>query len=193
MGPLKGQALAKWSENKVNSSGLRINNLAIKKLLLYVGEDNYRTAQELEKLICYKKTGTIEENDVENLVTKTDTMSTFDIVDALGYGQKARALELLHHYFSKGEDPNSLFGALIYQFRNLLVIREMIDSRIIFTDISRKLSIHPYVIKKSYDMAKRFELSELKNTYNKLAEIDINFKNGRYNIEEGIFDFVLKL
>lgn len=194
--PLKGQALVKWIENRLDSVDLKINSSALKKLFLYTGEDGHRINQELEKLICYGLSSNrnkiiIEEDDIEDLVAKIDVMSTFDIVDALGYGQKARALELFHHYISKGEDSNSLFGALIYQFRNLLVIREMINSQILFTDISRKLSLHPYVIKKSYDMAKKFELGELENIYNKLAEIDINFKGGKYNIEEGIFNFIV--
>ena len=190
---LSSQGMIRWVEELIKNHGLKISGPALRKLIFYTGSNPQNIAQEIDKLICYRRSGTISDDDVELLVTKYENINSFAIVDAICNRQKAKAIELLHRYLLKGEDPQLLFGALIYQFRNIILIRSMIDDRIQFAEFSKKLNLHPFVLRKSYDMAKKFDSKDLENSFNKLTEIEKDTKSGINDINSGIFDFILTI
>ncbi len=188
---LYGPALAKWVERELGICNLKISGSALKKLLFYTGSSIGKIHQEIGKLVCYKKRGTIDENDVELLITKYENVSAFAVADNLGNKQKLRAIESFYKYLSGGDDLNGLFGALIYQFRNLLLIKSMVNDKITYAEISKKLKLHPYVMRKSFEMAKKFESGDLEKIYEKLAGGEKSVKSGENAISEVIFDLIL--
>lgn len=190
--PLQGQSLSKWVQSKINGHNLKISNPAVKKLIFYCGNDSWRISQELDKLICYKagKTDVVTEDDIEKLVAKHENIGSFSIVDAISSRQKNKAIYLLHKYSAGGGDPSSLFGALVYQFRNLIMIRDLMDKKVTYSETAKKLNLHPFVFRKSYDMASHFSAQELKSIYGKLSEAEVSVKFGRYDISDAIFDFI---
>jgi len=46
-------------------------------------------------------------------------------------------------------------------------------------DIAKKLKMHPYVLKKSFDQAKSFSLPELKKIYRMMLQADLCIKTGK--------------
>jgi len=200
---LYGQSLSRWIQDEFTESGLRITPSAIAKLIFRVGGNTHLLSQEIEKLICYKKGGAahsdtlepllkIEENDVENLTFEYQDTNAFSIVDALTQNQKAKAIELFHRYTKEGKDTQRFFAPLIYQFRNLLSIRSMMDEKMTYSDMSKNLKLHPFVMRKSYSLAGKFNLAELKGCYNRLLNMELNLKSGRTLPEEEIFNFIIQ-
>ena len=69
----------------------------------------------------------------------------------------------------------------VYQFHNLLMIKDLIERGVSYSDLASKTKLHPFVVKKSFQQIKNFSLKELKKIYGRLAESDLAVKTG--NIE----------
>lgn len=192
---LQNNSLNKWVQNKISDYNLKISSSAVRKLIFYCDNNSQRISQELDKLVCYEaqKAGLITEDDIEKMVAKHENISSFSIVDAVSERHKGRAIYLLHKFSAGGEDFNLLFGALVYQFKNLMIIRDLMDEKVIYSEIAKKLNLHPFVLQKSYGMASRFKVQELKSIYNKLSELELGVKFGKYDVGDAIFDFILML
>lgn len=121
----------------------------------------------------------IEIKDVEFLVKPKIETDIFRTIDAIASGNKKQALVLFHKHLQKGDSPFYLFSMIAFQFRNLLIVKDLIEKGCDFSAVSRKSKLHPYVARKAYQYAKNFTIEELKRIYRKLFEIDIKIKRGQ--------------
>lgn len=168
---LEGFQLKNWIKNYISQQKGKIENLAVEKLIEYIGKDLWRMANELNKLISFKIRDTkyeIRVGDVELLVKPEIDLNIFELVDALGHRNKNRALNLFKQYLEKGEDESYLLSMFIYQIRNLIKLKS-----------GGRLDMHPFVIKKTRQQARNFSFEELKKIYYHLMTIDFNIKTGR--------------
>lgn len=76
--------------------------------------------QEIDKLaIATGAKGTITAEDVDSLVGRSRSADVFRIMDAIGEGKPAAALNILGELFAEGEDPLAVLGPLTSQLRKL--------------------------------------------------------------------------
>jgi len=67
----------------------------------------------------------------------------------------------------------------VYQFRNLLLVKSLLQNGVNTAQIGQKIKLHPFVLKKTLAQAQNFSLADLKKIYAGLLETDISIKNGR--------------
>lgn len=191
---LEGQKLKIWAKNEFDNWGVKINSLALEKLVNFVGNNLWQLSNEIKKLIAYKnkpvfaKTPTgkqkIEEKDVELLVRPKIETDVFKTIDAIAAKNKKTALKLIHQHLEKGDSPLYLLSMVNFQFRNLLIIKSRDQSSndiqtMGIIKMAQELKLHPFVIKKSLWQARKFSFEELKKIYQKIFQIDLNIKTGR--------------
>jgi len=82
---------------------------------------------------------------------------------------------------------------IVYQFRNLLRLKELVKNALPYASIVKKTGLHPYVVKKAFEQCKKFDLEELKQLFNQLARLDIETKSGKMDMAEGLYQFVFSL
>ena len=80
-----------------------------------------------------------------------------------------------------------------FQFRNLLTIKELIEKKLPYYKIINKSSLHPFIVKKSYQQAQKFTLQELKKIYQKIFETDLNIKTGRLDPQTALDLFIAEI
>ena len=185
---LGGQKLKNWIEKEFKKQRAIIDNNIIEKLIFYVGDDLWRMANEIKKLSSFKRGKKVSSADVELLVKSKIDLNIFETIDAISQRNKKLALDLLHKHLEKGDSPLYLFSMINYQFRNLLIIKSLFPlgnsmPSVYISSLSKKLKIHPFVIKKTLWQIKRFSLEELKKIYQKLFEVDLDIKTGRIGPE----------
>ena len=163
---LKGSQLKNWIKDYIKEQKGEIDNLAIDKLIEYVGKDLWRMSNEINKLLNYNRT--IKNESIELLVKPEIDLNIFNMVDALGHKDKNKALKMFKQYLEKREDENYLLTMFIYQIRNLIKAKS-----------GGKLDMHPFVIQKSRQQANNFEWDDLKKIYYQLLTIDFDTKTGR--------------
>jgi len=188
---LDGERLKNWVKKEFKKYQAKIDSAVLEKLIEFVGNDLWQMANEIKKLVAYK-TGhnqittvtklcpEIEREDVELLVKSKIETDIFKTIDAIAAKNKKRALKLLKAHLEKGDSPLYLLSMINFQFRNLLIIKDLIEKNLSpysFTDI------HPYVIKKSISLLGKFSFSELKKIYQKIFEVDLDIKTGKIEPE----------
>ncbi len=200
---LKGAALEKLVLEKIQNGGLKIKTATLKKLLLFTSYSPEKTANEIEKLIAYKSfspknetkpdSKNIEEKDIENIITPDIQINNFLLIDAVANREKIKAITTLAQRLAEGEDPQAVLGLLAYQFRILLKVKSLVKKAIPYNNLAKLTALHPFVVKKTFDQVKKFEIEELKSFFNRLAYLDLGSKNGKLDLSSGIYQFFLTI
>ncbi|MEK7506465.1 MAG: DNA polymerase III subunit delta [Patescibacteria group bacterium] len=194
--PLAGKQLENWIAKETKTLGLEIEPPAIKQLVLYAGDDVWRLSQEIIKLANHSfgyDRRLIKTADVELLVTKPASQNIFETIDALGRRDKGKAITLLSRHLAAGDDPHYLFSMFVYQFRNLLRVKDIAAAAGPggAAAIAQKTGLHPFAVKKMLEQSRQFELGELKRKFSRLAEADIQIKNGLIDITDLLYQIAL--
>ncbi len=193
---LSSSKLKKWTEKYIQQQEGKIDAQAIRILIEYIGNDLWRMSNEIDKLLSYKsnqKDKQIKAEDIQQLVKPEIDINIFNIIDALGEKNKKRALKLTQDYLKQGGDEQYLFNRFVYQFRNLIKIRQLLDQKHPVYLLSKKANIHPFVAKKTSYQARNFNFEDLKNIYNQLLEIDIQVKTGKLKLKPALEIFLAQL
>lgn len=192
---LRGIGLNKWIESEIQARGGKIAKEAINKLASYVGPDLWQMANEIDKLIAYRldvennnagRNLEIRAQDVDLLVkAKLDT-NIFSFIDAVGKKNKNLALKLLNDQLESGQNALYLLSMIVYQFRNILIIKELLEKGVNQYQIIREVKIHPYVVKKTIIQAENFSFLYLKTIYQKFLDLDSAIKSGSVSPDLGL-------
>jgi DNA polymerase-3 subunit delta len=131
-------------------------------------------------------------SDVEAVCIVTSQQSVFDFVDALSLGDAKTAQHLLHRLL-ESEDPFSVWGMVLRQFRLLVQAREILDGRGNQDDVARTLGLHPYVGEKTTGQAKRFSIESLEAIYHRLLLIDERVKTSQIPLDLALDTLIMEL
>ncbi len=179
----KGDELERWVRNHVETRDGRITPQAASLLATNVGGDLLALTNEIEKLVLYKGPGgTIEPADVVLLSPYAAEETIFELVDALGGRQSARAAELFQQKVNEGADPFYLFSMFIRQFRLLIQTRSLLDAGERPAGIAEQLKLRPFVADKLARQARGFSMTQLEQVYRRLLEIDVDTKTGQADL-----------
>lgn len=186
---LEGAQLKKWIKDFVENQKGSIDGSAIDKLIEGAGNDLWRLSNELNKLITYKMLDvgrpTLTVADVELFIKPEIDLKIFDLVDAIGYKNKIKALKLFNQHINEGDDVYYLLSMVVYQIRNLIKIKT--------AKTIASLGLHPFVAKKSEQQANNFTYEELKKIYRQLMTIDFESKLGKTNARTALELLIFEL
>jgi len=182
-----------WVVKETKKQGGEIANPAAAKLADMVGVDTRQAGMEIAKLLAYVNwEKQVEVQDVEAISIVTAQESVFDFVDALASGDGKSAQHLLHRLL-ENEDPFSLWGMVVRQFRLLLMAREVVDAGGGKNEVATALEVHPFVAEKTFGQARVFSVAVLERIYHKLLEIDEGVKTGQFTLELALDMLVVEL
>jgi DNA polymerase-3 subunit delta len=190
---LGGERLKNWVKKEFQKYQAKIENEAIQKLINYVGPELWQMENEIKKLVNFCDKKEIKTKDIELLVKPKIETDIFKTIDAIAVKNKKRALSLIKEHLQVGDSPTYLLAMINFQFRNLLVIRDLIERGKSLTNILRELDLHPFLIKKIYLLAKKFSLEDLKKIYQKIFELDLNIKTGKIEPETALDLFIAEI
>ncbi|PIU42766.1 MAG: DNA polymerase III subunit delta [Parcubacteria group bacterium CG_4_9_14_0_2_um_filter_35_11] len=186
-------------KKEVEKMGGEIYPSTIEKLLFYFGNNLWQLENEIKKLISFKKGKVIEDRDVENLCEANINLDIFKTIEAISYKNKKRAMKLIFEHFQAGENELKIWTMIIYQFRNLMKIRSILEENKKNKSFQKlrqqfqKSGIHPFAIKKTLPIAKKFSIEELRKIYKELFEFDLKIKTGKIEPRLGIEMFIMGL
>ncbi len=184
---LKGRELEDWLKKEFSAAGVIFERGVLEKLIEFVGNDTWRLINEVRKLASYKKNKAVSLEDLRLLIKPKIETAIFKTIEAIARQQKKLALKLIEEHLEKGDSPLYLLSMVIYQFRNLLLIKSKYDRPYGQKSAEKDgLKLHPYVIKKTTELARNFSLEELKKIYNRIFQLDLEIKTGQIKPEEGL-------
>lgn len=175
--------LKKWIVQEFEKYKIKISFDALDLLATCVKNDLWRLSCEINKLANYKKDGTVEKKDVELQVRSGIENDIFKTIEAMASKDKKQALYLFHKHLENGDNALYLLSMITYQFRNLIILKELSDKKVPYSMIAKKSGLHPFVVQKTFAMASSFSMPELKKIYQKIFQTDAEIKTGQIEPE----------
>ena len=174
--------LSKWMLSKLKREDMSITRDAMKTFLDMCGGNMEIIDTESEKLICScLDKGTIEVDDVRDVVTTQTENHIFDMIDALANLNKKRAFLLYSELLELKEAPMRILFLIARQFNMLLMIKKMNARGIPVPEMAKKLGTRDFVVRKNLKVVGRFKEQELKDYVVRCVETEQSVKSGLLN------------
>ncbi len=178
--PLKGRELAIWVRERARLLGKNLSGPVLEYLLLGTGENMAQIAGELEKIALYLgEEKEIREEDLHRLVSRSFNVNIFSLVDLLGDRKKDQGLFLLQQMLSGGEPPLKVLFMISRQLQLLYRVRSLIDEGLPARELSRHLTLAPFITQKLAQQVTKFQHQDLTRALKLVRETDHAIKTGR--------------
>jgi DNA polymerase-3 subunit delta len=191
--PLNLLKLKYWVREEFKRYGKEIEKEALFRLIELIGNDLWQLDNEIKKLVNFQKGNKITVEDVKKLVPENTRVDVFKTIDAIAANNKKRALKLLNSLFEKGEKPSFLIAMLKFQFRNLLLIKDLIERGKTQREIILSLNLHSFLVRKLFPLAKRFNKEKLKRIYFQIFNLENKIKTGKIDPKLSLEIFVSQI
>jgi DNA polymerase-3 subunit delta len=189
-GNLEGAQLQAWIKKESTARGISFASGALARFVEVGGTDSYARVQNLDKLSNYTQ-GLVTMTDIDILIKTETEPNVFEFIDALGSGRRAQAFSLLCGELAHGRDPYYLLSMVMYQFRNMLIVKDFVDRKTPSTQIAQRAGIHPFVVKKMTSATAHLSLIDIRNMYQRIVDLEQGVKQGRHDLEDGLFGLAL--
>lgn len=190
--PLTSKNASRFVLSYLKKYRLNIKKEALDKLIQETDLDSWKIKNEIDKLAGYAKINnkrTIDLKMLSDLTAFNNEENIFNLVDSI-FSNKARALLLFEDYISKGEDPLYILSMIAYQLKNLIAVKDLINKGNQYNQILKKTKLHPFVLRKTFNMVRGFELENLKKKFSQLENIELTTKLGA-DIQNEILKFLI--
>lgn len=132
--------------------------------------------QELQKLALYRPEGTITRHDVAELVTEAVPGSAWAFLDAVGARRPADAAMLAERLLADAVPVPVLISQLQRRLRELVIVRDHLDSGTRGPALMRAMRLQPYRAQKLQEQGLRWSFEALKKAIDGLVELDLASK-----------------
>ena len=149
--------------------------MTLELMVNFAGNDLWQLANDVQKLVAFKKGKEVETKDVRLFVKPKLETDIFKTIDAIALKNKKQALNLLHKHLEKGDSPLYLLSMINFQFRNILGAKDLIERGAPLSHSGLK----PFLARKSGEQARKFTYDELKKIYQKIFQVDYSIKTGK--------------
>jgi DNA polymerase III delta subunit len=176
-----------WVEDRARDLGVQMEPGAARLLAERVGafvreSDVDRRRQsalaygELEKLATYRPDGTVTRADVADLVAEAIPGSTWAFLDAVAARQGGEAASLAERLIADGVALPVLVAQLHRRVRELISVREHLDSGARAGDLVRIMKLQPFRAQKLVEQAQKWSIDELVAALEGLLDLDLQSK-----------------
>lgn len=174
-----GEAMLRWIQTHAKSLGGAFTLPAAAELAGLVGEDPRLAHQEIVKLLTYVNFARpVEPDDVVTLTPLSAGVGDFALLNALRANDRRLAQSLLERMLAE-EEPILILQSIVSQFRDVLLVREILDAHGTLEDVVGQLGLHKYRAQLASEHARRYSLPALEAIYHRLLEVDTAIKTGQ--------------
>lgn len=178
---ITGAQLLVWIKQEFQKYKTTVSGPALNFLAQNAGGDMWRLSSLVAQLSAYASGREVGLEDVKLFLDEKVDDNVFNMVEAVVSGNKKQAYKLLTEQRRLGEEDMKLFGLILWQFRILVNLRSLFETEdgMPADAMAKKLSLHPFVVKKNLALVKRMSSARLKEIYEMLLGIDKKTKTGR--------------
>ncbi len=169
--------LVDWAKNKIKDAGSEADQRTVRQLVALAGSDVRRLTNEIEKLSTAALPGKLITTElIESLVANSREISNFDLTDHLMEGRGAHAIRVLKKILDDGAEPLALLGLISYNYRRLLMAKEMMTNGADRTEIASAVKLYGNRQDEFLAAARRSDTEKLVNTIRQIAKTDLAIK-----------------
>lgn len=174
--PLKDYQLKQWLPEFIKTKGRSIDPMALERLVDLLGTDLSVIHNELEKLFITVKEEFIKMVHVEEHVGLNRTYNVFELINALGYRNFNKAVQIAHHMSETAEkvDYVRMVPAMDKFFSKVLMVHEAKtrDEKA----LAELLGVNSYFVRDYVAAASNYSMVQLSRIFNSLKVMDLKLK-----------------
>ncbi|MFA3782504.1 DNA polymerase III subunit delta [Melioribacteraceae bacterium 4301-Me] len=134
--------LSIWIAEKAKENKITISNENAKMLIDIVGNDKFLIEMQLKKIYNFLNEGDeITLEIIQNLASYTKEFSIFDLQDALGKGDKLKALDIAYNLLDNGNEITYILAMLTKFIATVAQSTEMISQNVNDNEASKKIGV----------------------------------------------------
>ncbi len=169
--------LGVFIRNEAAVYGKRLEPAAVEMLVHFIGNNLQDLATQIEKVATYVgERNPVKVDDVRQVASDTKVDTVFDLANALGEKNMGKALRSLHTMLRDGEAPLMLLAMMTRHFRQLRLVRELLEKKLSSQEISKAAGINPYFINGVIAQAKNYRLTDFKAVFERFYIVDLALK-----------------
>ncbi|MCD8390888.1 MAG: DNA polymerase III subunit delta [Firmicutes bacterium] len=185
---LKDAELVTYAMRQCSNRGKKIKKDAAQYLVSRVDPGLGNLNNELEKLFDFCG-DEIYASDIERVVSKSLNVITFDLTNAIMSNNAKKAVSVLNDI--KSNTKNSSFSIL---YLLLASFEKILHAKLLAgrpqAEIAAELSASPYIARKYIESARHFSVENLTNMVTRIAEIDLEIKEGKIDDWTALYTYV---
>ncbi|MCS6914849.1 MAG: DNA polymerase III subunit delta [Myxococcales bacterium] len=190
--PLSERQLPGFVRAEAQRLHLRLEAGVAERIAQEVGGDLGQLVDALERLAAYvAEDAPVRMADVEEVVATTRQHTVFELVDALGAGNRAAALRLLAGALQAREPALRLLALIARHVRQLWIARELSSRGP--TEVAQALGVPPFVASKLLEQGRRLTPAQVGAMHDAIFETDRMLKLSRLEDERHMEHLVLRL
>jgi DNA polymerase III subunit delta len=171
-----GKALVRWVVGHAKGLGLDLPDDVAGSLIERCSGDKQRLITETEKLALYVSDRPATGEDVEALCPPDVQSNIFAFVDALGVGDRSKAIRLLEALISTGEPPLRATYMVRRQFRLVARARALFARGASQGEVARELKVPPFVARKLEEQARGSSDEDLEGALGLVLDLERGLK-----------------
>jgi DNA polymerase III subunit delta len=171
-----GKALVRWVVGHAKGLGLDLPDDVAGSLIDRCSGDKQRLITETEKLALYVSDRPATGEDVEALCPPDVQSNIFAFVDALGVGDRSRAIRLLEALIATGEPPLRATYMVRRQFRLVARARALFARGASQGEVARELKVPPFVARKLEEQARGSSDEDLEGALGLVLDLERGLK-----------------
>ena len=174
--PLDDRQLADWARQELRKFDAEMDDRTLRHLIALIGPDARRLTTEIKKLATAALPDTVINAElVDSLVANVREIPNFDLTETLVGGNRKKAVQILSKILDDGAEPIALIGLLSYNYRRLLIAKNMMENGSDRSAIMKAAKVfgnaEPFLAS-----ARRADPERLKHAVVRLAETDLAIK-----------------
>lgn len=176
----KPEEMANWILKMVKARKYEMDLGTAAQLCEYCEPGMDDVLNEIEKLCLY--TGDrrqISVSDIKKVCSKSVKSRVFDLTDAIGERNSAKALSLLNDLAVIKEPMPKVMYMIMKQFRQLIQIKLMKQEGANQAEITARLKLPPYFSGKIIQQSGRFSIEQLEKAVSTGLALDLAIKTGK--------------
>ncbi len=173
--------LPRLVQQMLGDKGLKADREAFYAIVDAVGENIGGLIQAIEKISLYVagQSDVVTKTMVEKLVSHTKSQSIFALTDAIGERSADKALKVLGDMLRDNENVLMILGQIARHWRTLASAQALHLRGRGPEEIRKALGLHPFVVKKSLQQARKFKPKDLTEGLIALSRTDTDLKSTR--------------
>jgi DNA polymerase III delta subunit len=171
----------RWIEQYTKKKGGIISHHSAQELFDRCGLNLWNLSREIQKLL------TAGENEITSSLIQALTLPHPSIVlwtflENLSKKNVQRAMKTWKEILLSGTSVHEIFPMILREIRIHALIRNGIEQNLNISRITEMTKLHPFVVKKTYPLTKKFSKKEIEILYDELFEIEQKIKTGKISI-----------
>ncbi len=185
---------AAWLGRRARQRGVDIRPEAQEYLVRVVGTSVARLAEGLEKACDYAGVGAagagrpagggadaprlqVTLDHVKAAAAGEPALGIFDLVDAIGQRDTAKALAAARRLLGFGEVPVRMLAMIARQIRLILQTKALQEQGATVQKIVAATRLQEFMVRKCLGQARHFDIEDLENAFTALARADVDLKS----------------